>query len=128
MLSEANAIVSQVASDVGVYKRTAGIPVREDVNIYSFPSDIIRLESMNLDGSAYGRVVVSTTYQDALVQGSISPNDGASYWGFTPTSYFKPESPVYYRDTVSYDEFRIEPALTAEDVFTVEPGGVTWTP
>lgn len=116
MLEELNTIIREVCSDLPWYKKTQAVPMRDKVSVYEFPDDMIEIVAMNQDDALYGQIVVSSTYQN-LVNGESLPSTSlSSYWGFTSGAQVPESSPIYFRDTVSHNEFRIEPQPMAEDV------------
>lgn len=114
MLTELNTILREVCSDLPWYKKTAGVNLKDMVSVYEFPDDLIDVVAMNLDDALYGDVILSTTYQNLLNGEQLPSNSLSSYWNFTSGRVVNEENMVYFRDTVSHNEFRVEPQVRAD--------------
>lgn len=131
LLLEINAILREACSDVGWYRTDAGIPICENRRQYAFPSDFIKLRAIQFDDMIAGSVIVASTYKDALMaSGFTNTNNAASYWRFMPSSRSTSSQSVFFKDTVSYNEFVLDPPVSGEMAqpdLSQLTGWPTWT-
>lgn len=132
MIVELNAVLRESSAEMGWFRQTAGIPVRDAQRIYELPTDLIKLKTIALDSEFRGAVIMARTYRDVVVAGSSANDVSASrYWGFPVGSPLGSAlNPVYFKDTVSNNEFVIEPPILAEDPQPAESYDepLTWAP
>jgi hypothetical protein len=129
-LSEINSILKEISSEVGTLRIEASIPVRENATVYEFPDDFLALQSISFDNYLNGRVILNSSYRRSLASASASTSKtSAAYWGFGASHIAKGNvGHIMYRETTSFNELRIEPPITAEDVSPSELGSdVQWS-
>lgn len=129
MLAEVQAIMDEIAWE-GFYRKEIQIAIREGAERYQWPEDSIRPQKLNIDHFLTGRIVVATTYASLLHVGFLPSGHSqtsASYWNFPYANSQHLSSNFYSRDTVSNDEFLIQPAFVADEAITIN-GEVFWGP
>lgn len=116
MISELNAIFRESCAELGWYRQEAGLAVCEDRIRYTLPDDLIRLRAIHYDQMLTGSVIMAMTYKDALVTSGFSrASDLASQWNFSFAGKNNRGTNIFYKDTVSYNEFLLDPAVSADD-------------
>jgi uncharacterized protein YerC len=124
MLDEINRIRKKVNHDVRFRRRDAIIHIKDGESVYQFPRDCISVTEIRMNEMLGGRLMVSASYEGALLSGGYTHACGARYWGVSVGPKIS-EQGFVYRNTLSYNEFAVEPPLFADE--GLSPIGATAT-
>lgn len=129
MIQEIENILDEVAME-GYFTKEASVPISVGRTRYTFPEDFIYPIQINIDDNFSGRIVVATTYNNILNFGYLPTNfanTSSKYWNFPSNETNNLSSNFYYRDTVAWNEFMVEPAFLADEALVIG-GEVFWGP